>query len=167
MESKFTTLMGGKEITVTRRDGSAESVWVRQLPIEDYPKLLLLLDDELGQVELYCLVAVGGLRSAGEAQAGGSRPAEQEQNWAAVPAGWAKTLRPESHELVINTAEGLNRDFFSRWMRRRMGRLELVRPGLADQVFAGLAGGAGAVPAGSPNLSPRSPQSAGSAGARR
>ena len=57
MEDKFKALMGGAGVSVVREvDGvkTAETVFVRQLPIRLYPRLLESIDDESALVELYC-----------------------------------------------------------------------------------------------------------------
>jgi len=163
--NKFAELMGGQEIAVTKRDGADEVVRVRAVPIAEFPELLKLLDDEVGQVQFYCQVRRPEVQSPkSKVQSPLSPKAEVEAidaEWMSAPAGWAATLMPDSHELVISTAEALNADFFARWLQRRMRRLETVRPGLADKMFAALAGAPGS---GLPSSSPKSAPTAGSAG---
>lgn len=127
----FETLMGGVEAAAQFRNGRAEKVWVRQLPIEDYPKLLGLMEDEQKQIELYVMSQ------------------EEGAAWRPVPAGWAKTLTAQSHDELMEKAEELNRDFFGRWLRRRMGKMEAIRPGLTDDLVRGLKG------QGSPSSAPQ------------
>jgi hypothetical protein len=126
----FETLIGGKELSVTMRDGKTETVKVLQLPIADYPKLLGSLENEEAQIELYC----------------------------AKPAGWSKELMPASHDAVMEEAERINGDFFSRWAQRRMRKLEALRPGMVEKMFANLQAAVrpGSLP-GSPPTSPPAP----------
>lgn len=151
------TVMGGTEIAVQMKDRSSAVVWVRQLEIEDYPELLKRMDDERAQIELYCRIP---------APAGVSQTPE----WEPVPPGWSKKLSVEGHDLVMTTAEEINRDFFARWLQRRFAKLEAVRPGLTEKLLdslgaagataAGLAGrsavpGRSGLPGNSPTSSPR------------
>lgn len=115
-ELSMATLMGGTEVEVRLQDGSSEVVKVLQLQIEQYPRLLSLLDDERAQVELYC----------------------------GRPAGWAAKLAVASHHRIMAVAEELNGDFFGAWLRRKMGKLELLKPGLADDLLRGLISPGGA-----------------------
>lgn len=101
------TLFGGAQVSLVFRDGTHGTVLVKQLSIDEFPKLLGALDNELAQVELYC----------------------------DRPMGWAKTLSPESHELVITEGDRLNTDFFSRWLHRQMARQERVRPGMTEKLL--------------------------------
>jgi hypothetical protein len=164
--NKFAELMGGQEIAVTHRDGTSEPVRVRALPIAEFPELLKVLDDELGQVQLYCEIRRPNTEGRKKAEIRNPKAESEieaiDAEWMAAPAGWAATLMPDSHELVISTAEALNKDFFWRWMRRRMDKLELVRPGLAEKMFAGV--GAAALGLGLPSSSPKSAPTAGSPG---
>jgi hypothetical protein len=126
----FETLMGGKDVTVTYQDGKTEAVRVRQLCIEDYPKLLAAMQDEATQAELYCGKEVG----------------------------WAKQLTTECHDLVMEEGERINADFFGRWVQRRMRKLKLLGPELTDKLVGALAN-AQSKPT-SPGLSARLPQRA-------
>ncbi len=131
MSNSFETLLGGAEMEVEFVGGEKAKVWVRQLAIEEYPRLLMLLEDEVGQVELYCRVATGGDKGG------------EKGGWEAVPEGWGRGLTPASHDAVMTKAEELNRDFFYRWLRRRLEKVELIRPGLVERMVEGLAVGAG------------------------
>ena len=110
MENKFNTLMGGKELVIWRLAEGAEreeTVRVRQLPIKLYPRMLECVDDEAALVELYC---------------------DQ-------PKGWAETLSLDSFEAIVAEADKLNADFFSRWVARRLGRMERVKPGITERML--------------------------------
>jgi hypothetical protein len=102
----FETIIGGTDAIVTLRDKSSEAVFIHQLPIEQFPKLLSVQDDEPKMVELFC----------------------QKQP------GWASTLSLESIEHVIAEGERLNSDFFSRWVHRKLARQERLVPGLLLRV---------------------------------
>ena len=133
METKpdsFSTLTAGQDLAVRSYGGITETVRVLQLPIKSYPKLLETIDVELGLVELYCN----------------------------KPKGWAETLDLESHEAVLELADKLNSDFFSRWMARRVTRMERVRPGIVDRLLDNA--GRNAVSS-SPSSQPRSAPRAG------
>jgi len=134
--TSFETMMGYAEVTVRIRQGATtrtESVRVMQLEIEQYPEMLKRFDDERAQIELYCQ-RLNNPADAPSEKAGGI--------WGPVPTGWAKTLTPDSHDLVMETGERLNRDFFGRWVQRRMAKLEAMRPGVTERMFAVLAPGA-------------------------
>jgi len=107
--SSLVTLLGTEEISVTKRDGTVETVSVRLLPISAYPAMLAQLDDEIAMVEFYC----------------------------SKPKGWAETLTLESFEQVILAGEKLNMDFFSRWAQRRIARQERLVPGITDKITSG------------------------------
>ena len=77
---------------------TAETVFVRQLPIRLFPQLRAALQDEGKMIELYC----------------------------DKPAGWADGLTVESHEELIAKGDEINRDFFSRWVERMKSREGLV-----------------------------------------
>lgn len=100
------TVMGGLNVIVTHSDKGTDTVFVRQLAIEDYPKLLQAQDDECKMIELYC----------------------------DRPIGWAKTLSPDSHEKLVEEGERLNSDFFLRWVQRRISRQERLLPGITQRM---------------------------------
>lgn len=106
------TLFGGLDLTILLRanqgEANKEEVFVRQLGIEDYPELLRAQDDECLLAELFC-----------------NRPA-----------GWAKSLKPVSLELVVTEGERLNSDFFLRWVQRRLARQEKLIPGFTEGIRA-------------------------------
>ncbi len=89
----------------------SETVLILQLEIESFPKLLAAQDDEAKAIELYC----------------------------GKPDGWAKTLTPSSHELVIAEGERINSDFFGRWVQRRLQRQERLIPGITGRAIAAAA----------------------------
>ena len=140
-ESKqsFETLIGGAVTTIHRKpEWGRQEVFVRQLPIEDYPKLLGLMDDEGAQLELYCLVK-GPPDSTDKTHGTDAR-------WVPVEKGWAKTLTPAAHDSLMEKAEELNRDFFGRWLRRRMAKMEAIRPGLTEEMVRGASGSRDSAP---------------------
>jgi len=106
MDSNMATLYGGSELTVTYRDGRTEVVKVRQLIIDDYPKLLKVLDDEPAQIDFVC----------------------------DRPNGWSNTLALESFEAVLQEGDKLNEAFFTRWLQRRMNKQEKLLPGLGEKI---------------------------------
>lgn len=96
-------------MTVTKLDGSTETVFVRVLPVRDFPRLLGSLEDEPAMAEVFC---------------------DQ-------PSGWAGQLNLESLEAVVLKGEKLNEDFFSRWAQRRLARQERIMPGITDRLVQG------------------------------
>lgn len=108
MNKQFATLVGGIDLSITKLDGSTESVKVRQLPVKLFPQYLATMLDEQKQVELLC----------------DRQP------------GWADTLTPDSHELIVMEGEKLNRDFFSRWLQRKKEREALIPKPSTGEVVA-------------------------------
>lgn len=98
------TVAGGTNVDLAEPIGT---VFVRQLKVGDFPRLLNLLDDECRSLELYC----------------------------DKPKGWADTLTMSQHECLLATAERINADFFWPWVKRRVERAERVRPGLTEQLI--------------------------------
>lgn len=101
------TVCGGMVLVMDMVGGTKEEVRVLQLAVKDYARLLELQGDEVALAGFYC----------GKERA------------------WAEGLMPASHELVIQEGERLNGDFFGRWVQRQTGRLERIRPGLAEKVW--------------------------------
>jgi hypothetical protein len=104
------TILGGANVPVTLLDGSTQAIFVRQLPVKLYPKLLEAMQDELKHIDLLC-----------------------------DKAGLAETLAPEGHEAILNAGEKLNADFFSRWLARKQKRESLLpKPDMSEalQVFS-------------------------------
>lgn len=116
MPDPMTTLIGGTEITVTKIDGSVEVVKVIQVPIKLFPKYAEALEDEPKLVALI----------TGKDQA------------------WVDSLTHESFEAVISTGEALNKDFFGRWLQRRLERQERMFPGVTQKMIDAVAGKAAA-----------------------
>lgn len=106
IQNANTTLNGGVNITVTKKDKSTEQVFIRQLEIWEFPALLDALGKEIEMIMLFC----------------------------AKEKAWAKTLSVESWEQLVTTGEEINSDFFSRWVRRQVARQERLMPGVTDRV---------------------------------
>jgi hypothetical protein len=104
------TLLGGGTFNAAKKDGTAESVFVRQIGIEDCPAYLELQDDELAMIEFVV----------------------------AKPEGWAKTLTPACQEALLAEAERINADFFSRWVERQKKRADKLMPGIVERKIAAL-----------------------------
>lgn len=106
------TLLGGKTVPVSFRNGwtnqVADQVFVRQIDVDECLKMLDVLDNECGQIELVC-----------------NRPA-----------GWAKQLSFESHTALIMESDRINADFFAQWLQRRMARQERMQPGVTQRIIA-------------------------------
>jgi hypothetical protein len=102
--TKLETLMGGKMVTVTLREGAKEEITVQQLAVAQMPRLLAVMEDEAAMVELFC----------------------------GKPKGWAVTLTPEAHEEIVTEGERLNADFFGRWVQRQLQRRERLVPGITQ-----------------------------------
>jgi non-ribosomal peptide synthetase component F len=121
--TKAETLRGGTSLSVDHSDGTTSEILVRQLPVRDFERWLGVMDDEPRVVELF----------------------------AERPEGWGDTLTPASLELVVTEGERVNRDFFERWLQRRLARKEWLAPLLARNAAV-----AGSLPTGLPN-SPLNP----------
>lgn len=152
--SSFETLMGYAQGRVARVDGTTEEIRIRQLPVDEYLKLMELLADEQGQIELYCL-RQQPLSPALSPSDGAREKQPREQEWEVVPKGWARGLTVESHMAVIEQAEALNGDFFDRWLRRLKKKVEIVRPGLFEDLAKAVGLGSNL-----PSSSPKSPRPA-------
>lgn len=103
----FEDIVGYKEIEVVFRDGSKETVRVKQVGLEDCQLLMRLLSeqDDLALIAFYT-----------------GRDLD-----------WASKLTPESQEYILDAAEELNSDFFQRWLRRRTKYRQLLMGTVADQ----------------------------------
>jgi hypothetical protein len=103
------TLIGGIQVEIAFRGASPtappETVFVRQVNVEEYPDYLRWQDDETAMVELFC----------------------------GKPVGWAKTLTRKSHDEIVCNGERVNGDFFQQWVQRRQTRMERLSPGSIDR----------------------------------
>lgn len=102
----ITTVLGGMEFPVKKRDGTEEIVKIAQLPIRKLQHYMLVIDDEAAQVELFC---------------------GQEK-------GWAETLTLESFDQIMVEGEKLNLDFMTRSAARANARREKIMPGAQDKI---------------------------------
>ena len=100
-----TTLFGGEELSVSFKDGTADTVRVLQLDVDSWPKYSLIANKEKRAVELFCN----------------------------KPEGWAETLAPESFDRVIEKGEEINLPFYERWCRRMDRRNEIFNPGIGEK----------------------------------
>lgn len=105
-ELKEAALYGDREMTVTKTDNSTETVKVRQLLVKHFPEFIKLIEDEPKQVEFYC----------------------------GKPDGWSDSLTVNSFEEVLKTGDEMNKDFFERWVQRRLARQEQVMPGMSERL---------------------------------
>lgn len=103
---KNETLMGGKELTITKLDKTTERVLVRQLPVSAMSRYASCVTDETAMVELFC----------------------------DKPDGWADTLTNESFEEIIDEGERINEFFFARWRDRQRRRAERISPGIQEKI---------------------------------
>ena len=92
----FDTLIGGRKVEVTRRDGSQETVTVLQLPVRRFPEYLQAQDNEARMVELLT----------------------------GKPPDWVDGLSEESHVAILTAGDEVNRDFFFSWQKRTRDRLQ-------------------------------------------
>ncbi len=107
MNDELNTVLGGQQISTTKRDGSQETVLVRELSVSELPKYAAILDDESKTAELLC----------------------------DKPEGWADSLTRESFVAVIAKGEEMNLSFFSDWMSRRLERNRRMLPGMEDKLL--------------------------------
>ena len=117
------TLLGGRQITVKKQDGTEETVTVRQLPISAVEDYMKALDSEPALADLYC----------------------------EKPKGWSLSVTRDDFEQVVIVGGELNDSFFSRYLGRRVARLEMLAPGTRQRI-------ADRLPL--PNLSPLPPSGA-------
>lgn len=103
----FETLMGGTQLEVNFRNGTSDTVLVRQLAVKLFPELLQAAGDEPRLVELYC---------------------EKQP-------GWSDTLTNESFEAVILEGQRVNADFFGRWLARQRDRMRAIMPDLEERLI--------------------------------
>ena len=96
----MTTLNGGENFTVTKRDSSTEVVFVKQLPVRKYQQYLEAQRDEAKMIAMAC------------------DKAEE----------YCDALAPESHEALVETIERVNESFFQRWIQRMRSRAEKLVP---------------------------------------
>ncbi len=104
----LTMILGGEDLQVTKRDGSQETVRVRELKISELPKYSMVIDDEAKTAELLC----------------------------GKEAGWADSLTRESLVAVIEKGDGLNMDFMARWTERRLNRTRKMMPDFDTKLMA-------------------------------
>jgi hypothetical protein len=112
------TLHGGADLIVSKRDGTSETVRIRQLSVGEFPMLLTAQDDEAKAAALYT-----------------ARTVE-----------WFGGLTLESQEALVIEGDRINADFFGRWFQRRLARQERLMPGVTDRIL-GVAVSAPAAPA--------------------
>lgn len=103
---QLATLEGQKTVSVALRDGMREIVTVQALPVRKFPKLMELMDDEPGKIEL----ATG------------------------KETGWADNLTSQSHADLLAVVEDLNSADFFAWLRRRVQRSEQLVPGSVGEI---------------------------------
>lgn len=113
--TKYETLFGGLPMFVTVRDDAArevrrQEVFLKQLPVRDYPAAFAAYGDEFKLADLYC----------GQA------------------AGWSATLAPDSFSAVVTEGERVNADFFAYCERRQSREIALARRMPADLIEAAL-----------------------------
>lgn len=89
-----TTPKRGEPLTVKNRTGEDEAVFVREMPMKEYPDYVRVVDDEERAVEFLC----------------------------DKPPGWADTLPPDSVGEIVEVGERLNQAVFP-WLARRMRRI--------------------------------------------
>jgi hypothetical protein len=89
---ELVTVAGGVEIEVSyQQNGTKEMVKVRQIPISQLQKFLLVMGDEAQSIELYC----------------------------DKPKGWSDTLTIESANAIADKGQELNTPFLRAWWRRQ------------------------------------------------
>jgi hypothetical protein len=108
MLNKTTALFGGETVSVQKADGSTEEIFVRIVPIKEFPRIMVNLENESALAEIYCN----------------------------KPAGWSDSLPNESIQTLINLGEKLNDDFFVSWATRRLARLNKAMPGLTERLVS-------------------------------
>lgn len=95
-----------KTIEVTKRDGTTETVEIRELTGRELNKWLEAVGDEGKLVELIC----------------------------GKPEGFADTLTLASYDEVISQGRELNEPYFYKWYQRMLERNERLSPGFSESL---------------------------------
>lgn len=114
--TSYEALFGGLPTTVRVADHAArtitiQDVFVRVLPVGEYPRAYAAYADEFALADLYC----------------------------GQPAGWSRNLAPEDFSVICREGERLNADFFA-WCERKLARemavARQVAPEMLDRALA-------------------------------
>jgi hypothetical protein len=76
--------------------------------VDEFPKLMMALEDEPLMVEIYT----------------------------GKPKGWFKSIQRESFVKIIEEGERVNGDFFFPWAARKIARQEKLMPGMTAKILA-------------------------------
>ena len=126
MSDKQTTLLGGRDLGITLRNGKTETVKVRQIPVWEMQKYAAAIQNELAMAEIFT-----------------ARPAE-----------WCKSLSDQSFEEIIMVGREINAHFFGRWMERQRSLAESIAPGITEKVTSQITLPSSPSNAGSPSDKP-------------
>ena len=106
MQNDTITMLGGVSMAVNFRDGTSDSVFIRQLAIREYDGYLRVFDNETETIELVL---------------------KKEP-------GWADLLTPESHAALMDQIQELNLPFLAGWAQRRMARGKALQPDFTERM---------------------------------
>lgn len=106
-KKQLSEVLGGQHLTVTKRDGKTEKVFVRELPIEALDEFAAIIADDAASLDLIC----------------------------DKPRGWSRTLSQKSFMEVMEAGEG-NRAFFMKLMQSRLDLASQFLPELGKQIAA-------------------------------
>src|ERR1039457_3425110 len=109
-DTKLETLFGGRAASVLHEDGTALDVFVRQLPIRDYPAAFKVVEDEFAFTAFCTTLAAGG---EGRGEVAGT--------------AFVQSLRPESYELLQAAAREVNEKGFFAFAARQQARADAVQ----------------------------------------
>lgn len=101
------TLQGGVDYEAVKRDGTKEQVKILQLPIKLMPQYGAALTNEPALVELLC-----------------NRPKD-----------WSDGLTNECFEHIVVTGREIHKDFFACFQQRQREAIELLNPGVTEEVI--------------------------------
>ena len=104
--TSLSTVLGGVHLAASFRDGTTETVLVRELPVRELPAYLLILDDEAATIELFC----------------------------GKPAGWTDKITNSSALEILTAGEEANLSFLGRFLARRMARQKKAIPDLDGHI---------------------------------
>jgi hypothetical protein len=104
-QKKLSEVVGGQHLTVTKRDGKTERVFVRELPIEALEEYAAVFGNEARELDVIC----------------------------DKPAGWSRTLSQNSFLEVMEAGKG-NRVFFTKVFHSRVELAKQMDPLLAAEI---------------------------------
>lgn len=109
-KQELITIAGGVEIEITLRDGTKETVKVRQIPVSKIQDFVAALGDEAKAVDLYC----------------------------GKDKGWSDTLELKSVNDIAEKGQQINLPFFEAWWTRQAKWRKSLNTGAVAELEAKL-----------------------------